>query len=312
MCRPLGLLLRPGHHGRSLIAGKVGLPSLLVLWGHDLLSSQSGLNHSQVGPPWMNVTGLIPCPEKQKANPQTQPCHAWGWDGQEDAGEPHSQGPQHLPRVHSPRHELLLSSSVEGPDSDQPGPPDLVPLPSPASLKFFFNICSSCHQLVQPRWVWVADAYPDLLGPGGGCGGAGRLISKGGRNQCDVWGLLRCFHHGQPAADTPGTCFSPPPLTLSDYETECETALCTSNYAARSCRCRLQFGQAVCEPAAPTGQPSPQPRDKAAVSQRHKGLAVAPCHVASEIFIFGNEKPLVLWCPWHPQSQAAFLRQSQG
>lgn len=63
-------------------------PSVL---GHDLLSSQSGLNHRQVGPPWMSVTGLIPCPEKQKTNPQAQLCHAWGWDGQEDAGEPHSQ-----------------------------------------------------------------------------------------------------------------------------------------------------------------------------------------------------------------------------
>lgn len=116
---------------------------------------------------------------------------------------------------------------------------------------------------------------------------------------------------GASCCASPVTCFSPPLLTLSDYESECKTALCTSNCTAPSCRCRLPLGQAVSLPL-PLATPHPQPRDKAAVNQRHTWLAAAPCHVASEIFIFGNEKPLVSWCPWHPQSQAAFLRQSQG
>lgn len=55
-----------------------------------------------------------------------------------------------------------------------------------------------------------------------------------------------------------------------------------------------------CEPAAPTGHPSP-PTPGTAVHQGHKWLAAAPCHVASDIFVFGNEKLLVLWCTWQSQ-----------
>lgn len=52
--------------------------SISLLWDQGSSVFPAGLNHSQVGPPWRDMTGLTPCPEKQKTNPQAQLCHRWG------------------------------------------------------------------------------------------------------------------------------------------------------------------------------------------------------------------------------------------
>lgn len=102
-----------------------------------LPSSQSDLNHRQVGSPWMNATDLIPHPAKQNTNSKTQLCQEWAWEGQDGAGETEAQGTSSSqPKTCAP--SVLLAGD---PDSEQPVSGDKVTSsPDPPSFSRFPDI----------------------------------------------------------------------------------------------------------------------------------------------------------------------------